>query len=61
MAIKLSMPQATILGSLAHGPMHGVKKTPPVMVLVTKRLAEFTGHSTLQITEAGERFLKGQK
>lgn len=61
MSIKLSMPQAIILDSLSHGPMHGVKKTPPVMVLVSKRLAEFIGPSTLQITEAGKRFRKGEK
>ncbi|MEN3144620.1 hypothetical protein ABDF71_21760 [Ochrobactrum sp. WV_118_8] len=58
MSIKLSMPQATILGSLAHGPMNGVKRTPPVMVLVSKGLAEFTSPSTLTITEAGKRFIK---
>lgn len=61
MTIKLSMPQAIILDSLSHGPMHGVKKTPPVMVLVGKGLAEFTGPSTLEITEAGMRFRKGEK
>lgn len=58
MSVKLTMPQAVILDSLSRGPMHGIKRTPPVMVLVNKGLAELTG-STLTITEAGMRFRNG--
>lgn len=58
MSVKLTLPQATILDSLSRGPMHGIKRTPPVNVLVSKGLAKLTG-STLTITEAGMRFRYG--
>ncbi|MEL4071721.1 hypothetical protein WKW50_16370 [Ochrobactrum sp. GPK 3] len=62
MSIKLTMKQSSILASVSKGTMFGVQRSPSVDALVSKGYATHDPkRKTLEITEAGERFLRGVK